>query len=134
MTQLRLVSDCMTRDVVILPPTQEINSALHVLLKNRVSGAPVVDERGALVGILTEKDCLRAALEASYYRDWGRGVDRYMSRKVVTMAPGTDIVSACQVILESPYRRFPVVANGRLRGLVSRTDILRALADNWGER
>lgn len=132
MSGLDLVSEHMTRDVVTLKPGQEINSALHVLLNHRVSGAPVVDSAGILVGILTEKDCLRAAMEASYYRDWGKSVETYMARDVVTMLPGLDILSACQRFLDSPYRRFPVVEEGRLIGQISRTDILRALADSWG--
>jgi CBS domain-containing protein len=132
MSGLDLVGDHMTRDVVTLAPGQEINSALSVLLRHKVSGAPVVDGSGALVGMLTEKDCLRAALEASYYRDWGRSVQAYMTREVVTIDAGLDIVGACQKFLDGPYRRFPVMEDGRMVGLISRTDILRALADTWG--
>lgn len=133
MTGLRLVADHMKREVVTLTPTQEINSAVHVLLHHKVSGAPVVDETGTLVGILSEKDCLRAALEASYYRDWGKSVDAYMARDLVTMDSSLDILAACQRFLDGPYRRFPVTEAGRLVGIISRTDILRALADGWGQ-
>lgn len=132
MTTLSLVSDHMARDVVTLSPEQEVNAAVHVLLKHGVSGAPVVDGDGQLVGMLTEKDCLRAALEASYYRDWGKPVAAYMSRDVITMDPDIDILTACQMFLDGPYRRFPVVDAGRLMGQISRTDVLRALAETWG--
>lgn len=131
MTTLTLISDHMSRDVLTLTPEQEINRAAHALLDRKVSGAPVVDTDGHLVGILTEKDCLRAALEANYYREWGKPVAAYMSRDIKTMAPDLDILAACQAFLDGPYRRFPVVDAGRLVGLISRTDILRALADTW---
>lgn len=131
MSALSFVSDHMTRDLVTLSPEQEINSAVHVLLKHGVSGAPVVDGDAKVVGILTEKDCLRAALEASYFRDWGKTVSAYMARDVITIEAGIDILTACQVFLDGPYRRFPVIEGGRLVGLISRTDVLRALADTW---
>lgn len=131
MSALSFVSDHMTRDLMTLSPEQEINSAVHVLLKHGVSGAPVVDGDAKVVGILTEKDCLRAALEASYYRDWGKTVSAYMARDVITIEASIDILTACQVFLDGPYRRFPVIEEGRLVGLISRTDVLRALADTW---
>ncbi len=133
MSALRHVADHMAREIVTLRPGQEINSALHVLLRHRVSGAPVVDEAGMLVGILTEKDCLRAALEASYYRDWGKCVEAYMTQELITVDPGLDILAACQRFLDGPVRRFPVVDAGQLVGMISRTDILRALAESWGQ-
>jgi CBS domain-containing protein len=132
MPGLSVVADHMTRDLVTLSPEQEINSAIHLLLSKKVSGAPVVDGGGRLVGVLTKKDGLRAALEASYYREWGKPVAAYMARDVVTMDPGLDVLEACQVFLDTPYRRFPVTRDGQLLGQISRTDILRALADLWG--
>ncbi len=132
MSKISTVEAHMQRDLVTLSPEQEVNNAARVLLDHHISGAPVVDASGALVGILTEKDCLRAALEASYYRDWGKAVSAYMARDVTTMDASLDILSACQVFLDGPFRRFPVIEDGRLVGLVSRTDILRALADTWG--
>ncbi len=132
MSTLSLVSDHMTRDVMTLSPEQEINTAVRALLGRGVSGAPVLDAEGRIAGMLTEKDCLRAALEASYYRDWGKPVAAYMSRDVITMDPGLDILAACQMCLSGPFRRFPVVEGGALVGQISRTDILRGLADTWG--
>lgn len=131
MSALSFVSDHMTRDLVTLSPEQEINGAVHVLLKHGVSSAPVADSDTQIVGILTEKDCLRAALEASYYRDWGKTGSAYMARDVVALDADVDILTACQVLLDGPYRRFPVIEDGRLAGLISRTDVLRALADTW---
>ncbi|NNF70702.1 MAG: CBS domain-containing protein [Rhodobacteraceae bacterium] len=132
MTALALVSDYMSRDLITLSPDQEINRAAKILLDGNISGAPVVGPDGRLVGVLSKKDCLRAALEASYYRDWGRAVANYMSTPAETLDPSLDIVTACQAFLDSTYRRFPVVGGDRLVGQISRADILRAMSDNWG--
>ena len=126
------VADYMTRDLVLLAPGTEITRAMHILLDRRISGAPVVDDYGALVGVLSKKDCLHAALHASYHRDWSGAVERFMSRDVETMDAGLDIVAAAQRFVDSSYRRFPVLAEGQLVGQISRADVLRALADHWG--
>ncbi|QPH54957.1 CBS domain-containing protein [Pontivivens ytuae] len=131
MAGIPLVSEYMTTELVTLTPELEINHAMGVLLDNDISGAPVVDETGAMVGILTQKDCLNAAIEASYYRDWGGIVSKYMSRDVETLPAGMDMLAAASAFLRSRYRRFPVIENGRLVGQISRADALRALRDSW---
>lgn len=131
MTEIALVSDYMTRDLITLSPETEINHAMNLLLNNRISGAPVLDANGQLVGVLSKKDCLKAALEASYYRDWGRAVASYMTTKVETVEAGMNILAVTEVFLNSHYRRFPVLENGRLVGQISRADVLRAMNDNW---
>lgn len=128
---LPTVGDYMTRELIKLTPDMEINKAIKLLLDRKVSGAPVVDERDQLIGILTKKDCLRAALEASYYRDWGKPVSSYMVHEVQTLDPSIDIFAACQIFLASTFRRFPVTEGEWLVGQISRTDMLRAMAENW---
>lgn len=132
MTGVARVSDYMARDLVTLSPDTEINRAMGLLLDRRISGAPVIDGAGALVGVLSKKDCLKAAVEASYYRDWGATVGAHMSRQVETLEAGLDILDAVEAFLASTFRRFPVLENGRLVGQISRADVLRAMVDNWG--
>lgn len=132
MENVACVADYMSRDLIILSPEQEINHAMNILLDHRLSGAPVLDQNGGLVGVLSKKDCLKAALEASYYREWGGTVATYMSTRIETLDAGLDIVSATKVFLDSSFRRFPVVENGQLVGQISRADALRAMRDNWG--
>ena len=131
MSNVPLVADYMARDLVTLPPDMEINHAMNILLERRISGAPVVDATGELVGVLSKKDCLKAALEASYYRDWGSTVTTYMSKDVRTFDAGMDIVSATSTFVKSSFRRFPVMDNGELVGQISRADALRAMSDSW---
>lgn len=125
------IDDCMARELTTLSPGMEINRALKILIDRRISGAPVTDDTGQLVGVLSKKDCLRAALNAAYYQDWGDSVADYMSTDLHTLDAGMDIVEAAEAFLASPYRRFPVMREGRLVGQISRADVLRALAEQW---
>ena len=132
MKPVALVSDYMTRDLITLSPETEINRAMNLLLEQRISGAPVLDSGGALVGVLSKKDCLKAAIEASYYRDWGATVEAHMSKDVKTLDAGMDILAAANAFVSSPFRRFPVMKDGMLVGQISRADALRAMNENWG--
>lgn len=132
MKPVALVSDYMTRDLITLSAETEINHAMNLLLAHKISGAPVLDDNGELIGVLSKKDCLKAAVEASYYREWGATVEAHMSTKVETIDAGTDILTATTAFVNSMYRRFPVMENGVLVGQISRADALQAMSDNWG--
>ncbi|MCK5274149.1 MAG: CBS domain-containing protein [Alphaproteobacteria bacterium] len=123
--------DYMSTDLVTFAPDTDIHRAIGTLLEKRISGAPVVDERGQLVGILSSKDCLRVAFSASYHQEPGGTVSDYMSREVKTVDAAADIVAVAEMFVKGPYRRFPVMENGRLVGLLSRHDILKAIEDLW---
>ena len=131
MESTRTARDYMATDVVALKPETELHRAMRVLLDNDISGAPVVDGQGNLVGLLTEKDCFTAAFEASYHRELTGAVSQYMTTSVETMGAETEIVEVVERFLHSRYRRFPVVVDGRLVGQISRRDVLRALEDLW---
>ena len=126
-----VIADYMATDLLVFPPDMEINQAVQILLERGYSGAPVVDDKGTLVGVLSKKDCLRASLNASYYQQWGGLVRDYMSTPVETLDAGLDLVQTVQIFLDRPYRRFPVMSEGRLVGQISRADLLRAMAEQW---
>jgi len=126
------IRECMAVDLITLSPDTEITHAMVVLLDARISGAPVVDQRRQLVGVLSKKDCLKAALNASYYQEWGGAVAEYMSTEIETLDGDLDVVQAAEAFLASSYRRFPVLDEGALIGQVSRSDILKALSEQWG--
>ena len=125
------VKDYMSRDLVKFFPDMDVLEAARILLEKRISGAPVVDQVGNLVGMLSEKDCMRMALAAGYHEQWGGCVHEYMEKDVVTMEADTGIVDAAKQFTESRHRRFPVIAEGRLVGQISRRDVLRALSTMW---
>ncbi len=127
MTKFPRISEYMASDLITLSPETEITQAMNVLMDAKISGAPVVDQSGDLVGVLSKKDCLKAALNAAYYQEWGGSVADYMSTNVETLDVNIDLVKAAEIFLASPYRRFPVLSDGRLVGQVSRYDILIGL-------
>ena len=108
MNQRPPIRDYMASNVVTLSPDMEILRAMELLLEMKFSGAPVVDESGWLVGVLSKKDCLRAALSASYYREWGDTVADYMSSPVETLEADLDIDG----LVGGPYRAVFIRAPG----------------------
>lgn len=124
---MRTVADVMATQLVTFTPDTNIHQAIRILLDRRFSGAPVVDDDGNLVGMLSKKDCLKITFSTRYHDDRGGPVSDFMSAPVETLDADTDIVKAAQLFLENHFRRFPVLRGGRLVGQISRHDILEAL-------
>lgn len=121
------VAEIMLRDFPQLTESTPIRDAAAALVSAGLAGAPVVDDTGRLIGMLTQKDCFRPALKASYYRQWSGTVRDHMSRDPISLDQATDLVTAAQMFLDHPHRLFPVVAASGLTGLLRRRDVLAAL-------
>lgn len=121
------VKDFMKRDLVTFKPDTNVLAAIRVLLKNKISGAPVVDDNGWIIGILSEYDCLKPNLQSSYYNDVGTLVKDYMSKEVITIKSHISLTEAAQIFIDKGLRRLPVVENKKLIGQISRRDILEAI-------
>lgn len=126
---IRTVADIMATQLVTFSPDMNIHEAIRVLLEKRISGAPVVDADGALLGVLSKKDCLKIVFSSRYHDDRGGPVRDFMSTPVETMDAALDVVSAAQHFLRSHFRRFPVLRDGKLVGQVSRYDVLKGLTE-----
>ena len=127
MGQLPIVRDHMDTHVYTVHPETEILDAVGLLLEHRVTGAPVIDHEGHLVGMLTEKDCLKLiATGAEANRPHGTVAD-FMTTAVTTISPDTDVYYAAGLFLHQGFRRFPVIEAGRLVGAITRFDILRVI-------
>ena len=127
-TNVPTVREIMTRKLVTLRPEMAALDAAELLLKKGISGAPVVDEDGRLLGLLSEYDCLRATASADYQMDGHDAVELVgdlMSSECVTVTPDTNLFTVVHAFVERRMRRFPVVENGKLVGQVSRRDALR---------
>lgn len=129
MIATRIARDAMAEQLVSVGPNMDIHEAIKLLIEQNISGAPVVDETGALVGFLSEKDCFKVAFCCCYYQDRGGRVSDYMTPSVVTVNADTDIVTVAEMFLKGPYRRFPVVAGDRVVGVISRREALKALLE-----
>lgn len=123
------VEDFMTKDVVVAHPEMEAYDAILLLLKHNISGMPVVDDRGEVVGIISERDCLKTLVNAQYHELPTAFVKDLMSTEPRTITPHTEIMEVAEVFLESGFRRLPVLDEGRMVGLVSRRDVLRVIKE-----
>lgn len=123
--------DCMNRKVVSVRPDDDVLTAVRVLVDNKISGAPVIDNIGNLLGIITEKDCMAIALSAGYHGELGGRVTDYMSHEVTTVDTGTPVVEIAEHFAKRNFRRLPVLESGRVVGIVSRRDVLWLLEQRW---
>lgn len=121
------LTEYITRDLISISPSTPIADVVALFIEHNISGAPVLDDNGSLVGILTAKDCFRAALHASYYQGWTHTAVDVMTTEVRTLDANLDLISAAERFLETNFRRFPIVKEGRLVGIMTRLDLLRAL-------
>jgi CBS domain-containing protein len=122
--------DIMATKLVTLSPETSIFDAITMLLKNKFSGAPVVEKDGTLCGVLSEKDCMRVLAGGSYdHRDGEEliSVAAFMSRHLITIKLDDGIYHIVDTFDKHNVRRLPVVENGRLVGQVSRRDVLRGI-------
>ena len=124
------VRDVMRTKIVSLRPDADVMDAMRMLATHRVSGAPVIDERENLVGVLTERDCLHTIVTGCYLGASGGGpVEDFMSTDVKSVDPAASLLEVAQLFDRSKYRRFPVLEENVVVGLVSRRDVVIALME-----
>lgn len=112
-----------------IAPETPIRRAAALLVEAHAAAAPVVDADGMIVGIVTQKDCFRSALSASYYQEWKGTVADHMTTEVRSLPPDTDLATAANAFLDHPHRAFPVIEEGHVLGLLRREDVLAALLE-----
>lgn len=132
-----IVSDYMTKKLITFKPDQSVAEVMQTLIKNRISGAPVVNEKNELLGIISEGDCIKQISESRYYNmPMGNDtVDKHMVKDVETIDGNLNIFDAAKQFLNSKRRRFPIIEKGKLIGQISQKDILIAAIEqksqNW---
>jgi len=124
-----IVKNYMATFLITLKEDMDVYLAIGLLLKNNISGAPVIDKDKNLCGILSEKDCLRVFANGSFYNMPGGSVSRFMTKVVATVNPNTDLFSVADIFLKHNYRRMPVVEGKNIVGQISRRDVLQAIQD-----
>ena len=123
------VKDYMNTQIVTLTPDTDVMAAINIFIRRGIGSAPVVDDAGQMVGMLSEKDCLKVALTASYEGVSGGPVKEFMTANVIGVAPETPILQVASMFVDSNFKRYPVIKDGKLLGLVSRANVLRAIND-----
>lgn len=124
-----LVSDYMTRNLITFKEEQPIEEVIETLIKHKISGGPVVNEKNELIGIISEGDCMKQISESRYYNlpvDKNNTVKKAMVTSVETIDGNMNIFDAANKFLESKRRRFPIIENGKLIGQISQKDVLKA--------
>ena len=125
------VKDHMSKNVVTLAPEVEILQAVHELIEKDISGAPVLDKHGRLVGILSERDCMQVAMQGGYHGTPAGLVKDFMSDNPQWVSPEQSILTLADLFISGRFHRYPVVDNGRLVGVISRRDVMKALAKHY---
>ncbi|MEQ6124363.1 CBS domain-containing protein [Pseudotenacibaculum sp. MALMAid0570] len=132
-----LVSDYMTTKLITFKPEQSVEEVIETLIKNRISGGPVVNEKNELIGIISEGDCIKHISESKYYNmpmDNSHTVEKNMISQVETIDKNMNIFDAANKFVSSKRRRFPIVDNGKLIGQISQKDVLKAALKMKGNR
>ncbi|MCP4194199.1 MAG: CBS domain-containing protein [Planctomycetaceae bacterium] len=117
----------MKSKIFTLSKDMDLHDAANFLMRHKISGAPVVDEHATLEGILTEKDLMTALIDAVYEKLPSSKVRSYMNAKPFTVSEDTGILSIVQIFQTKPFRRLPVVTEGKLVGQISRRDLLESV-------
>ena len=120
------VKEVMAKKLITLRPDTDICDAISVLLRNRISGAPVVDEHGHFIGVFSEKNCMSVMVTGSYHNLPNSRVSTFMEGAPKTISEETDLMTVAQIFLNSQVRRLPVLRDAKVVGQVSRRDLLRA--------
>jgi CBS domain-containing protein len=119
----------MTRDVVSVRENTPVQHVVELMVEHDITGVPVVDAEDRLLGIVTEKDLMGLLYEPG--RPGGTAGD-YMTRDVVCFDEEDDVISICECLVKSHFRRVPIISDGKLVGIISRRDLVKYIVEPIG--
>ncbi len=131
------VKDYMSKDLITFKPSQSVEDVVDALIKYKISGGPVVNEKNELIGVISEGDCIKQISDSRYYNMpmENHSIKNHMATNVETIDGNLNIFDAAKQFLSSKRRRFPIVEDGKLIGQISQKDILKAAmqlkSQNW---
>lgn len=122
------VSDYMSKSLITFRPEQSVLEVMNTLIKNRISGGPVVNDKNELLGIISEGDCMKQISESRYYNMPMEDmiVENHMAKEVETIDGNMNVFDAANKFVNSKRRRFPITESGKLVGQISQKDVLKA--------
>jgi len=121
--------EIMSCEVITVGPDTPLRQVVAVLAENDITGVPVVDEGGSLLGIITEKNLL--GLLSNPQTADGPARD-YMTTDVVSFDENEDLIAVCEGLVNSHFRRAPILSEGKLVGIISRRDIIKYILEPIG--
>jgi predicted transcriptional regulator len=135
------VKDYMATQLITFKPESDIIEVVSILLDKRITGAPVLNDKKEVVGIIDDKTCLKLLVGSEYYNSpmSSQPVSNYMDDVMKTVSEETTISEAANIFLETKFKRLLVTDHhGKLVGQISRRDVLRAIRDintiNWKKK
>lgn len=114
-----IARDFMTRDIITVSPSTKVKNLAMILIKNQISGAPVVNKNGKIIGIVSEADIIAKR---------GKDAQAIMSKKIISVRQDTSLEEIAQLMMTHAIKRLPVMDGGKIIGIVSRADIVSAIA------
>ncbi len=129
--QAILAKDFMTKKLITFSPKQPLNEVIQILISKGISGGPVINENGVLIGVISEGDCLKEVVKGKYNNSpqMMGVVEDYMTADPVTVGPSENIFEIARLFLKLRLRRFPVLDQGKLVGQISQRDVMAAIQD-----
>ena len=120
------VSDIMTHNLIVFKPQDTIHEEMTAFIKYRISGGPVLNDQGDLVGVISEADCMKEISESRYFNMpiLDKSVSHFMTKEVDTIQSNLSVFDAAALFSKSSRRRYPVMDENRLVGQISRKDIV----------
>ena len=128
------VSDYMSTNLITFTPNQSVMEVMNTLIKKKISGGPVVNDKKELIGIISEGDCMKQISTSRYHNHPMQDikVEDHMVKEVETIDGEMNVFDAADKFLSSRRRRFPIVKDGKLVGLISQKDVLKAALELKG--
>ena len=124
------VRDFMTRDVISVKPDTPVDEIAHTFAEKGIHGVPVIDEQGKLVGIISQTDLVNLLSFQDMLSYWkGLKAKHVMTKEVVTISPEASIEEAAQLMSKLRIHRLVVVEGGKVVGIISTTDLMRAMEE-----
>lgn len=117
--------DVMTKDVICIKKDTPVVEALKLMVNNNVTGIPVVEEDRTLVGILSEQDVLR--LFHTFNEEKDRTVSEFMTQPAIHFGQDERLIDVCYCLRDNSIRRVPVTSDGKVVGVISRSDIIKCI-------
>ena len=121
--------DIMTSQVICIHKDTPIFEAIKLMVENNITGIPVVEDDMTIVGILSEQDVLR--LYNTYDKEKDRTVNDFMTQPAIHFDQTEYVIDICHCLMDNSIRRVPVTSNGKVVGVISRSDILKKILNKW---
>ncbi len=116
----------MTTDVIVVKRRTPLSMVIEILVDNNITGLPVVNDDWTLAGIISEKDVLSLVYESE---DDSAKVEDFMTKDIVSFDQDEDLIAICECLVNNNFRRVPILADGKLVGVISRKDIIKYILD-----